>query len=124
MDRISRQLSRIGAGIPEKDAKRAGIPVADLVSRGLLRRYRTDQKKYLVPEGVPRWATKFRHSRKKYGVEEHVIESIIIKLTDRGSRYIKSRSISKTDKIDEPVMEDINQKREDDDDGMEEFGEV
>jgi len=88
MNKYSRALKEIEKNPTEKTARRMGIPIGELISRGLAMRQKTIGKKYIVPKGTPIWASSYKYSRKKYGIEEHITENVILKITDRGRRYL------------------------------------
>lgn len=105
MNKLIKQLKEIAKEPTEKLAKRSGVNVGDLISKGLIERYKKTDKKYLVPENAPQWATKFRYSRKKYGIEEHAIEETHLRLTSRGKIKIKN-SKDKKEEDSEPKKDD------------------
>lgn len=114
MNKLIKQLKEISKRPTEKLAKRSGINVGDLISKGLIERYVETTNKYLIPEGAPRWAVKFRYSRKKHGIEEHIVEETYLRLTSRGSMKIKN--VKKDDEVEEPKID-----KEDDDQEVVEF---
>jgi len=96
--KYARALQEIIKKPTEEAVRRVGVSVGDLVSRSLVVRQKRAEKRYLVPEGAPCWATRFRYSRKKYGIEEHTSEKTILKITERGQRYLKRESKNEKDK--------------------------
>jgi len=95
MNKYARALEEITKKPTEEAVRRVGVSVGDLVSRSLVVRQKRAETRYLVPEGAPCWATRFRYSRKKYGIEEHTSEKTILKITERGQRYLKRESRKK-----------------------------
>lgn len=75
----------------EKEIKKSGFPISRLMARGLIVRKRDIKKNYEIPEDAPRWAFKFRSSRKKYGVEEVIEEDVCYELTVKGKRVLRSK---------------------------------
>jgi len=102
VNKLIKQLKIISEKPTEKLAKRSGVNVGDLISKGLIERYKETTKKYLVPENAPKWATKFRYSRKKHGIEEHSIEETYLRLTSRGSAKLKNVKKDKEEEIEKP----------------------
>lgn len=107
MNKYIRALRAVKKEGTEDSVRRTGVPISDLVSRGLVvRRKRTD-KKYTIPENAPRWAYKFRLSRKRYGVEERLTNKVIIKLTNKGKNYLKRYLKTKNDSDNEDKVDDV-----------------
>lgn len=87
MNKYARALQKIEEGATSG----LGVPVGELVSRGLVVRRSSTSRKYVAPDGAPRWAIRYRSSRKKYGVEERVMNNTSLKLTERGSKLLSGQ---------------------------------
>lgn len=100
-NKIANDLKKLGSGMLLSDAKKAGIHVPNLKSKGLVEIKKERLKRYLVPENAPRWAVKFKYSRKLHGIEEHVTEKSYVIPTRKGSNLLKHKG-----KKTEPDEED------------------
>lgn len=99
-NKITNDLKKLGSGMLLADAKKAGIHVPNLKSKGLVEIKKEKLKRYLVPENAPRWAVKFKYSRKLHGIEEHITEKNYVIPTKKGS-YLLKREGKKTEPDEE-----------------------
>ena len=103
--KLLRQLKTIGNGMSEANAKKLGISTSKLVSLGLATKNVKNEVSYIKVEGAPRWAAKYKFTRKKYGIEENTSSEVTYKLTSRGRTKIKYLSRSASEEPDEVVEE-------------------
>lgn len=61
-----------------------------LVDKGYARRKTVIETTYSAPKDAPRWAAKYKFTRKKYGVVEHKNQSESYAITAKGYRFLKS----------------------------------
>lgn len=92
-------------GLSDKKAKTLGIDYLDLLGKGLIKKTIKSESKYLIPANAPRWAAKYKFTRKKHNIEEVKSDSVIFKLTDKGNKILKGRK--KKDENEEIVEKEI-----------------
>jgi hypothetical protein len=83
---VRKGLKKIKDGI---DCNVKGIDFYFLESKGLVYKRRTKNIKYDIPDGSPRWSTKFRGSINKYGIKINESYSVKYYLTSKGKNIVK-----------------------------------
>jgi len=78
-------------------AKKAGISISELLRRSYIRKKTLKESRFEIPEGVPRWAVKYKFTRKKYGIQEIAEEKVSYKMTLRGVNALKFYNGKKQD---------------------------
>lgn len=89
MNRLGRDLNRFKNGMTDKDAKKLGVNMGSLLRNGFIIRKTIKNSSFLVPEDAPRWATKYKFTRKKYGIKEVVDETVTYQVTTKGKNFLK-----------------------------------
>ena len=110
-------LRAVGNGVPVKKALQLGIDYRSLIASGLARKIVKKESKFLVPANSPRWALKYKFTRKKHGIEETVTESEVIILTEKAKTLLKKRRKDDSDdeeKVQLPLVEKTIIDEEDD----------
>lgn len=88
--------------IPYEKAIKIGLNISELKSKGFIIIKTIKNKNYEIPKNVPKYAMRFAFTRKKYGINQSIIENKTLKITKKGIDYIKN-SIKKTKEIEEIV---------------------
>ncbi len=102
MKRLDKDLQKI------QDKKSSGVCINKLRSLGLIKKSINCTSSYLIPEGAPKWAAKFKFCRKKYGVTEHKEEKSTWILTQKGNKRLKNSKKDKKEEVEkspEPTSE-------------------
>ncbi len=99
-------LRKIGKGVPVEKALSLGINYRELISSGLARKVVRKESKLFIPAGAPRWASKFKFSRKKHGIEESITEHSMIVLTEKGIRLSRKKRINSDEEDDTKSKEE------------------
>lgn len=82
-----------------------GINVQRLLSLGLIKKVVNKEKRFKIPEDAPRWAAKYKFTRKKYKVAENIESKEFYTLTSKGKRKLRNLKSSRL-KADEEEEED------------------
>lgn len=86
---LERDLKYISTHSPNRQELN-GINVRKLLSLGLIRKISRSTTNYKIPEDAPRWATKYKFTRKKYKVTENSSVSDNYMITDKGKRRLRN----------------------------------
>jgi len=88
------------------EASSLGINVSELRNKGLISIKVTEEKEFIIPKNVPRYAKKFAFTRKKYGITESTKKTKCIHLNNNGIKFI-AKSVKKEieEEIDKPIQE-------------------
>lgn len=112
-------LSKFLKEIKEEDIK-SSQTLRLLLSKGLVRKITKNSKSIVnkgICENVPKWANKFRFTRKKYGLVEENTTSISYKISPKGLKLLRNINNVKEDSKDpkdnvksnnSDIEEDIN----------------
>ncbi len=76
------------------EASSLGINVGELRNKGLILIKVTEEKEFIIPKDVPRYAKRFAFTRKKYGITESISKTKHIHLSNNGIKFI-SKSVKK-----------------------------
>ena len=94
------------SSIPLEEAKKH-LSIHKLLSLGIIRKKIIKENTSRIPDDAPRWAKKFKFTRKKYNIEIIETKSVYIELTSKGKKCIKKFSKDQ-DEISENLPEDIS----------------
>jgi hypothetical protein len=66
-----KNISKFKDGMTANDLNRIGISYKYLLSKNLIKKRVVKEIKFSIPDGSPRWASKYGFTRKKYGIVEN-----------------------------------------------------
>jgi hypothetical protein len=73
-----------------------------LLSKKMIKKIKREEETESVPDDVPQWASKFKFTKKKYGVKSDVSIEEFVVLTDKGDRELKRlKRKSKKEKLED-----------------------
>jgi hypothetical protein len=92
--KIERDLRYVKVNSPTPQ-ELGNVDIRRLLSLGLVKRTNSTQVNYHIPQGAPRWAAKYKFTRKKYSVSESSEDNKQYMLTEKGKRRLKNLAMKR-----------------------------
>lgn len=90
--KIERDLRYIKTNTPAPH-KLGSIDINKLLSLGLVRKIINTKVNYNIPKNTPKWVSKYKFTRQKYGVTENIEFNKNYTLTNKGKRRLKNLTL-------------------------------
>jgi hypothetical protein len=91
----------------EAECKKLKIPIYILLNKGLISRKINNKKDFVIPDGVPIWAKKYKFTRKRYGIKDNSTKETCYKINPKGVRFC--RNLIKLSKNKDKETEEVDE---------------
>ena len=111
MKRLANDLKHFkNKSLTLKEIKSKNINVSKLRNLGLVCKKTVESSKIVVPEGAPRWAIKYKFTRKKYGIYKDLKLNEEYCITNKGLRQLNRDKRKENKDEDENIKDEVGKK--------------